>query len=188
MAERVLLVCTSTIPNVTRALGILHHSVYRSPLIDLLCNSAELLDYEGLPQIQNVLVFPHRQEYWAALRLCRRIRKASYDVVAVLWCQDAERARTKAFALLCGGKRLLVFNENLDCEYLKPSYLKAIILSRTREGRLLPQSWARRIRKPLCTGYWVGMRLLLLPLRFVILVIMAGTLFCSRLKKNNTRT
>lgn len=183
MAERVLLVCTSTISNVTRALGVLHDSLYRSPRIDLLCNAAELLDYEGQPRIQNVLVFPHRQEYWAALQLCRRIRKSSYDVVAVLWCQDAERASSKAFALLCGGKRLLIFNENLDCEYLKPSYLKAIVLSRTRERRLLPTSWVQKIRKPLYTGYRVGMRLLLLPLRLVLLLITAGSLLCIRPKK-----
>ena len=69
-------------------------SVFRSPQIDLLCNSAELLEYEEEPQIQNVWVFPNRQEYWAALQLWRRIRKESYDVVAVLWCQDAERARS----------------------------------------------------------------------------------------------
>lgn len=186
MAERVLLVCTSTASNVRKAIGVLKGVLFRSSQIDLLCKSSELAEYEKEEPLQNIWVFPNRQEYRAALKLWRRIRKESYDVVAVLWCQDAERAKAKCFALLCGGKRLLIFNENLDCEYLKTDYLKAIVLARTREGRRLPQSWVQRIRKPLYTGYWSGMRLLLLPLRFVILVIMTGTLFCSRLKKNKT--
>jgi hypothetical protein len=105
-----------------------------------------------------------------------------------VWCQDAEHAKAKGFALFCGGKRLLIFNENLDCEYLKMSYLKAMVLARTREGRLLPQSWAQRIRKPVYTGYRDSMRLLFLPVRFVILLIASGSLFCSRLGKNKTRS
>lgn len=188
MAERVLLVCTSTASNVRRAIGVLKTVLFQSPQIDLLCKSSELAEYEKKEHLQNIWVFPNRQEYRAALKLWRRIRKESYDVVAVLWCQDAEHAKAKGFALLCGGKRLLIFNENLDCEYLKTSYLKAMVLARTREGRLLPRSWAQRIRKALYIGNWAGMRLLLLPLRFVILVIMTGPLFCSRLKKNNTRS
>ena len=183
MAERVLLVCTSTIPHVTRALGILHDSVFRSPQVDLLCSSAELLDYEGQPQIQKVLVFPHRQEYWAALQLCRRIRKASYDVIAVLWCQDAERARTKTFALLCGGKRLLVFNENLDCEYLKPSYLKAIVTSRARQGYLWPKSWIGFVQSWLQSGAWGVMRVLLFPIRFFVICFLVAAIYLTKSKK-----
>jgi len=183
MAERVLLVCTSTIPNVKRALGILHDSVFRFPQIDLLCSSAELLDYEAQPQIQKVLVFPHRQEYWAALQLCRQIRKASYDVVAVLWCQDVERARTKAFALLCGGKRLLVFNENLDCEYLKPSYLKAIVASRARHGWQLPKSWIGFVQRWLQSGTWGVMRVLLFPIRFFVICSLVAAIYLTKSKK-----
>lgn len=183
MAERVLLVCTSTASNVRKAIGVIQNVLYRSPQIDLLCKSSELAEYKKEEPLQNIWVFPKRQEYRAALKLWRRIRKESYDVVAVLWCQDTERAKAKCFALLCGGKRLLIFNENLDCEYLKTSYLKAMVLARTREDRRLPQAWAQRIRKPLNIGNWAGMRLLFLPLRFMILLVTTGSLFCSRFKK-----
>jgi hypothetical protein len=186
MAEKVLLVCTSTASNVRKAIGVLKGVLYRSPQIDLLCKSSELAEYEKEEPLQNIWVFPKRQEYRAALKLWRRIRKESYDVVAVLWCQDTERAKAKCFALLCGGKRLLIFNENLDCEYLKTSYLKAIILARTWEGRRLPQSWSQRIRKPVYTGYWASMRLLFLPVRFVILLIASGSLFYSKLIHKDT--
>jgi len=187
MAEKVLLVCTSTIPNVKRAIGILHADVFRSPQIDLLCSSAELVDYERQLDIQNVLVFPHRQEYRAALRLWKRILKERYNVVAVLWCLDPERSKAKFFAFLCGSRRLLVFNENLDCAYLKPGYLKAIVSARARDGRLLPKSWSNLVQRPLQSGFWRILRFLLLPLRFVILMVAAGSLFLSKSKNNFTR-
>jgi hypothetical protein len=183
MAEKVLLVCTSTVSNVRKAIGILMSVGFRSYRIDLLCKSTEIPEFEKKEPIQHVWAFPNRQEYSAALKLLSQIRKEKYDVVAVLWCKDAERAKAKCFALLCGGKRLLIFNENLDCEYLKTSYLKAIVSARAREGALLPQSWAIGILKPLHTGYWRVARLLLFPFRFVILLITTSALFCSRLKK-----
>ena len=43
--------------------------VFRSPQIDLLCKSTEIQEYERKCQIQNVWVFPNRQEYRAALQL-----------------------------------------------------------------------------------------------------------------------
>jgi len=183
MVEKVLLVCTSTAPNVRKAIGVLKSVVFRSPEIDLLCKASELPEYEKKEPIQNVWVFPKRQEFRAALKLLSRIRKEKYDVIAVLWCLDAEHAKAKCFAFLCGGKRLLVFNENLDCEYLKTSYLKAIISARARKGALLHHSLTRRIQGPLHSGYWGVIRLLSLPLRFVILLITAGFLVCSRLKR-----
>ncbi len=61
MAEKVLLVCTSTPPNVRKAIGILMSVGFRSPQIDLLCKSIEIQEYEKKVPIQHVWVFPNRQ-------------------------------------------------------------------------------------------------------------------------------
>jgi len=185
MAEKVLLVCTSTAPNVSRAIGVLRDAAFQSPQIDLLCTAAELRDYEKKPHVRNVLVFPHRQEYRAALRLWRRILEERYSAVAVLWCLDSGRSKAKLFAFLCGGRHLLVFNENLDCEYLKPGYLRAIISARAREGKLLPRSWGRLFGRPLEGGFWGIIRLLMFPLRFLVLCILVAEIFFSRSKKSS---
>jgi hypothetical protein len=46
MAEKVLLVCTSTASNVRKAIGVLKSVLFQSSQIDLLCKSSELPEYE----------------------------------------------------------------------------------------------------------------------------------------------
>jgi ADP-heptose:LPS heptosyltransferase len=180
MAEKVLLVCTSTTSNVSRAVGVLRQKAFQSPQIDLLCRALELPDYEKNPNVRHVLVFPHRQEYWAALKLWGQILRERYNVVAVLWCLDPGRFKAKLFAFLCGGRRLLIFNENLDCEYLKPRYLMAIMSSRGRDGTLLPKTWKSLFRRLLEGGFLGFIRLLMFPFRILFLVLLVAELFFVR--------
>ncbi|MFN8005700.1 MAG: hypothetical protein U0V70_01460 [Terriglobia bacterium] len=180
MSETVLLVCTSSPPNVNTAMKILRGAIFQSPQIDLLCFPSEISHYEEPFPVRSVMVFPRRGDYAAAVKLCRRIRKTKYDVVAALWCREAGRSQAKGFAFLCGGRRLLVFNENLDCDYLKPSYLLAILSSRLREGTLLPRRWPQRIQASLRIGLWGISRFVLAPLRLMILLVSAGLLRCSK--------
>ena len=183
MPETVLLVCTSNPPHVTTAIKILRETLFRSPEIHLLCIPSEVSHYEKAFALERITIFPHRRDYAAAVRLCRKVRKTNYDVVAVLWCRDEGRSRAKWFALFCGGKRFLVFNENLDCDYLKLSYLLAILSSRARGGTLFSHSWIPWIRTTLRPGFWGLMRLMLAPLRFTILLFSAGFLRLSKSKR-----
>src|SRR5215510_9863613 len=130
MPEKVLLVSSSTETNVNTALLALKSRLFPDPQLDLLCSLAELSCFEGRTELRQILVFPHRRDLSMALKMLYRVWREKYDVVAMLWCLDAHRFRPKLFALLCGGRRLLVFNENLDCNYLTPKFLRALVVAR----------------------------------------------------------
>ena len=136
MPDKVLLVSSSTEPNVCKALLTLKTHLFPSSRLDLACSLAELSFFEGRTELHQIFVFPHRRDFSMASRLLSRVWREKYDVVAVLWCLDASRFRPKLFALLCGGRRLLVFNENLDCDYLSPKFLKNLVVARCFVGSI----------------------------------------------------
>ena len=119
MPEKVLLICTSTPVNIRKALGRFPNEVtFQQYVLDLLCTSRDLMGFADWPGVRQVLVFPKRKAYGAAFQLWMRILRQRYDVVVVFWCMEPGRALAKAFALVCNGRRVLVFNENIDCAFL----------------------------------------------------------------------
>ena len=180
MPEKVLLVSTSTESNVNKALLALKTRLFPGSQLDLLCSSAELLFFEGRRELHQVLVFPHRRDLSMALRLLFGVWREKYDVVAVLWCLDAGRSRPKLFALLCGSRRLLVFNENLDCDYLSPKFLKSLVVGRAYNGSLTGNSLIAALLVPLKDGYWGLLRILIFPIRLLILLLSVLGLYMGK--------
>ena len=97
--------------------------------------------------------------------------------MAVLWCGEAARLRPKLFALACGGRRILVFDERLECAPLNLSLLGKLLAVRLR--RLRPRPWrpARVLLAPLApavrllaAGFRFLAQWLLIPVRFLLLV------------------
>src|SRR4051794_23096277 len=103
MAEKVLLVCTSTESNVEKALGVLKERLFQDPQLDFLCTAAEWAYLETKGDFRQGFIFPGRRDLGAALKLWRRLTRQKYDVVTVLWCLDVGRFHSKLFALCCGG-------------------------------------------------------------------------------------
>jgi hypothetical protein len=180
MSEKVLLVSTSTEPNVNLAIRILKDRLFRNIPLDILCTVGDLPQFEGRVDFHRVYVFPHRRDLRAALSLWKRILREKYSVVAVLWCLDEGRIRPKLFALGCGGRRLLIFNENLDCAYLSPRYLQKLVVTRAHNGTLVGNGLAGTLLEPLKDGYWGLIRMLIFPLRLLILLMSVSALYLRK--------
>ncbi len=187
MFEKVLLVCTSTESKITGAVSVLREKVFKAPRIDLLCTLRELALYERCGDYRKVLVFPPRYQVGAILSLRARIRRERYHAVVVLWCLDPGRSRPKLFALACGWPRLLVFNENLDCDYLGPRFLWRLWSSRARDGKLFPPSWAQALFQPARVGGLEILRLLFSPVRLILLLAFTAGLYLECILKNRNQ-
>jgi hypothetical protein len=180
MREKVLLVSSSTEGNVARALLILKSRVFPESRLDLLCSVSALPFFEGRSEVHQIMVFPPRRRLAMILKLLGRIWRSRYDVVAVLWCLDVGKLRPKIFALFCGCRRVLVFNENLDCSYLTPRFLKTLVARRAHDGTLTANSLMTAVLVPLKDGYWGLLRLLLFPIRLFILLILVLGLYLAK--------
>ncbi|PYV90592.1 MAG: hypothetical protein DMG05_09830 [Acidobacteria bacterium] len=180
MPEKALLVSTSTETNVNMAVRILRDRLFPNIPLDILCTAADLPQFEGRVDFRQVYVFPHRRDLGSALRLWRRILREKYHVVAVLWCLDEGQIRAKLFALLCGGHRLLIFNENLDCAYLRLRFLKKLVIARSHNGTLIGNGLAGALLEPLKDGYWGLVRMLIFPLRLLILFVLVSRLYLQK--------
>jgi len=176
MNENILLIVSSSAPNIFLAIDRLRTQVYSNPRIDLLCTLTDLSSYEGNSRIRQILIFPPRREWRSIYRLRRRIGREGYQVVAVLWDGQESRIRPKIFALACGFRRLLVFNEHLDCNYFRAPFLYHWLRARWKWP-----DW-RGIRRhkfsvsPLFYFLKVLLRQLLFPVRLLVLLVLAGEL------------
>ncbi len=179
MSEKVLLVSSSTESNAAQALLTLNR-LFPNSQPDLLCSLSGLSYFEGRSELREILVFPHRWDFATTLKLLGGVWRKKYDVVAVLWCLDVGRLRPKLFALLCGGRRLLVFNENLDCSYLTIRFLKSLIAARAHDGTLTANRFLGALLGPLKDGYWGLLRILIFPIRLLILVISVLALYLGK--------
>jgi hypothetical protein len=170
MNEKILLIVSSSSPNVMVAIDRLNTQVFSNPRIDLLCTLSEVSSYEGSPRVGQIIIFPPRREWNSIYQLKRRIDREGYNTVAVLWDGQDARIRPKIFAFVCGLRRLLVFNENLDCSYFRPvffaQWLKAHFKEtdwRTPRGRMIPMA-------PILLFMGTLLRLILFPLRLMVLL------------------
>jgi hypothetical protein len=177
MPEKVLIVCTASPPKAQRALQVLQDHLFRKPEVDFLCTLKDLPAIEGEKSFREVIVFPPRNHYRSAFQLWKRLVGRHYDVIVVLWCLEGGRLRHKLFALLCGSRRILVFNENLDCDYLSPAFLKRLIKARAANGTLMRSRRWSEMFLPLKDGYWGILRLVSSPLRVLVLAVAVLSLY-----------
>lgn len=183
MPDKVLLVCSSTADNIRKAREFLcGRTPSDRPELHLLCSASDLPYLNKEPAAGRIWVFPHRRDLAGGFRLWLRIRRQRYREVAVLWCGEAARLRPKLFALACGGSRILVFDERLQCAPLSLSLLGRLLAVRARRrwspwrpGRVLPP--VRVLLAPLAAAVRLGAaglrflaQWLLLPVRFLLLL------------------
>ena len=190
MGENILVICSSTPSNVAGAIRRLpQDTLFPQAQIDLLSPAADLPSYHGWRAIRQVLVFPKRRDWKGACRLWWRLRRQRYAVVVVLWCLERGRNRQKAFALLAPARRILVFNENLDCAYLRPRFLKLFLQSRIRDGHFGGCALLREALKPIQQGFRGLARLVLFPVRFFLLLCaVAGVYLTEDRGKTNEKS
>ena len=189
MPDKVLLVCSSTAANIQKAREILRRrSSFDRPEFHLLCSPSDLPYLQKAPPARRVWVFPHRRDLGNGFRLWLRILRQRYRAVAVLWCGDRARLRPKLFALACGGRRILVFDEHLECSPLSATLLGRLLAARARRrrwnagpvGRVL--AVGRMLLSPLAAAAGLLARWLLIPVRFLLLVAAVLALYAGRRK------
>ncbi len=177
MSKKILLVCTSTAANVRRAIDRFpQDEVFLDHQLDLLCTSGDLPDYQSWPNVRRRLLFPKRRDYWAAFRFWWSIFQQEYAVVVVLWCLDPGRKLSKLFALLCNGRRVLVFNENLDCAFLSLGWLRSFLSARAQAGAFDGSTIGKALVIPIKHGAKGIAPVLLFPVRLLILLICVAAL------------
>jgi hypothetical protein len=181
MAEKVLLVCSSTPANVRKAIDRFpNDAVFQDYDLDLLCTAADFPEFEKWAGVRQRLVFPKQREVGAAARLWANLVRERYAVVVVLWCLEPGRTLAKAFAFLCLGRRLLVFNENADCAFLSVRFLSSLIKARIQSGAFDNSLLVRAIVSPLKHGAWGLLRLALFPIRLIALLFSVSLLYLGR--------
>ncbi len=182
MPDKVLLVCSSTAANIQKAREILRRrSSFDRPEFHLLCSPSDLPYLQKAPPARRVWVFPHRRDLGNGFRLWLRILRQRYRAVAVLWCGDRPRLRPKLFALACGGRRILVFDERLECSPLSATLLGRLLAARARRRRWNAGPLGRMLLSPLAAAGFLA-RWLLIPVRFLLLVGAVLALYAGRRK------
>ena len=188
MPDKVLLVCSSTAANIQKAREILRRRTsFDRPEFHLLCSPSDLPYLQKAPPARRVWVFPHRRDLGKGFRLWLRILRQRYRAVAVLWCGDRGRQRPKLFALACGGRRILVFDDRLECSRLNASLLGRLLAARARRHRWNagPVGWMLlavagwMLLSPLAAVAGFLARWLLVPVRFLLLVAAVLALYAG---------
>jgi len=155
-------------------------TVFQNYDLDLLCTAGDVPELETWTQVRQLLVFPKRREYWAAVRLWAHVVRERYAVVVVLWCMEPGKTLAKAFALLCFGRRVLVFNENADCAFLSLPFLWSFTKSRIQSGTFDNSLWIRAFVSPVKQGAWGLLRLALFPVRLMVLLASVCLLYLEK--------
>ncbi|HEU0006390.1 MAG TPA: hypothetical protein VFS12_10410 [Terriglobia bacterium] len=181
MADKVLLVCSSTPARVRKAIERFpNDAVFQHYDLDLLCTAGDLPELEKWTQVRQRLVFPKRREYADAALLWTQVVRERYAVVVVLWCMEPGKTLAKAFALLCFGRRVLVFNENADCAFLSLPFLWSFTKARIQSGSFDNRVLVRALLGPLKHGVWGLLRLALFPIRLLVLLASVSLLYLVR--------
>jgi hypothetical protein len=178
--DRVLIIATSSKANVLQALETLTQRVFINARAELLCTLADLPCYDGNSKIERFLVFPSRHDWRSIQQLRRHILEQRYQAIAVLWCRQTKWMRPKGFALTCGLRRLLVFNENLDCDFLHLRYLVRLFNARLRSGPTPLSGISGEIARSALSLLGVLTRALLFPLRLFALLMAGGLLLLDK--------
>lgn len=181
MPDKVLLVCSSTPVTVRKAIERFpNDAAFQHYDLDLLCTVGDLAEFEKGTRVRQLLVFPKRREYLAAARLWAQIVRERYAVIVVLWCMEPSRTLAKVFALLCLGRRILVFNENADCAFLSLPFLWSFTRARIQSGSFDNSLLVRVLLGPLKHGVWGLLRLALFPVRLLVLLTSVSLLYLAK--------
>ncbi len=137
MNEKILVVNTASVEKVARAIETISSRLFEKPIITVLCTDEFADAFRQNKLVSSVDVYNPEEKFYEIIRLLIKMRKSRYDVVAVLYCLDTKRYVMKFLPFLFDAKRVLIFNENLDCALVTLKFLYAFFRTRLRGGTLI---------------------------------------------------
>jgi hypothetical protein len=168
--EQVLILQSAEPAYVLRALDRLGEKpLFRNPRYTLFCrNRPEVVKrFEGHPMLCRI--WPHTEacDGWKHLRNLRRL---GFDAVVLFLTGDPSYRKIKLFAFLLGvpARRMLVFNEAIDCFFLKLHPWLKLVSHRFR-GRPPSEAWSPW-RQSAYVAASLTLKSGLLPFRFLWLL------------------
>jgi hypothetical protein len=96
--------------------------VTRGGHLAVFCSEIDREHFEGLPDVQKVFAYKPR-DFRGSLSILLRVLSVRPDVVAAVFSKRPIFRLQKLFFLMVPARHHLVFNENLDCYYLRPGNL-----------------------------------------------------------------
>ncbi len=98
----------------SKAVRVIAEKLYPGCRMTYLCdNRHQCLPEDGIPNLEKRIVT--KPGLVRALFYLLRLRRLRYDVVAVFFSGEGGYFKHKIMAVLCRKKKLLIFNENVDC-------------------------------------------------------------------------
>ena len=137
MNEKILVVNTASVEKAARAIETISHKIFEKPIITVLCTDEFADTFRRNQLVTSVDVYNPKEKFYEIIRLLLKTRKRRYDVVTVLYCLDTKRYIMKSLPFLFGAKKVLIFNENLDCAFASLKFLYAFFRARLRDGTLV---------------------------------------------------
>jgi hypothetical protein len=170
-AERVLILQSAEPPYVLRALDRLREKPqFKNPRYTLFCrNRPEVMSrFRGHPMLDAVLTHSEARDSWAHLRNLRRL---GFDAVVLFMTGDPSYRKIKLFAFLLGvpARRILIFNEALNCFFFNLDQWLTLVSHRIRE-QPHSEAWSgwRHSARALAS---LALKSALLPFRFLWLLL-----------------
>ncbi|HHT9125912.1 MAG TPA: hypothetical protein ACFYD6_08860 [Candidatus Brocadiia bacterium] len=176
MNEKILVVNTASVEKVTRAIEAISHKLFEKPIITVLCTDAFADAFRQNPSVSSVDVYNPGEGFKEIIRLLIKMRKRRYDVATVLYCLDTKRYVMKSLPFLFGAKKVLIFNENLDCAYATLKFLYLFLRARLRDGTLITGL-------PACQLASLPAKLIFFPFVFLYLLLNTGLMTLRRYSK-----
>jgi hypothetical protein len=180
--ERVLIIQSAEPSYVLKALDRLREKpLFSNPAYTIFCrNRKEIVDhFSWHPMLSRILTHSETQGSWKHLRELRRLR---FDAIVLLLTGDPSYWKIKYFAPLLGVplKRLLIFNESLDCFFFNWSQWGALLSHRTRmqTGQRIGSS------HPLRSLLSLILKSVVLPFRFFWLLLVWLRLRCAGMRSS----
>lgn len=176
MNERVLVVNTAGVEKVTRAIETISHKLFEKPIITVLCTDEFADAFRQNKLVSSVDVYNPNEKFDEIIRLLIKMRKMRYDITTVLYCLDTKRYLIKSLPFLFGAKRVLIFNENLDCAFASLKFLYLFLRARLKNGTLITSL-------PACQLASLPAKLIFFPFLFLYLALNTGLMTLRKYAK-----
>ncbi len=166
--EEILIIQSAEPPHVLEALRRLKEKpLFGNPCYTLFCrNKPEIVNaFRGDPMLQTILPHFEVRDSWRHLRTLRRHH---FDAAILFLTGDPSYWKVKVFAFLLGARRILIFNESSDCFFFNLRQWLSLLSHRIQiQSHPLPGIQSSHSTRILVS---LGLKLLLLPFRFVWLL------------------
>jgi hypothetical protein len=180
--ERILIIQSAEPPDVLRALDRLREKpLFDNPSYTLFCrNRKEIVDsFSGHPMISRILT---HSEARGSLKHLRELRRRKFDAIVLILTGDPSYWKIKYFAPLLGVplKRLLIFNESMDCFFFSWSQWGSLVSHRARVQSEQRMGSSYPIRSLLS----LVLKSVVLPFRFFWLLFVWLRLRCAGMRSS----